>query len=380
MESEGSTATKLDVGVLCSNVVSTIGIVLANKVIFNHFPYPMALTCSHQIVAGVILTLQQGAFQPKRSMPLWANAWTASLCLATIYLQNMSLLMNTVTLYQLCKMLVIPTQCLWQYLTKGTILSRHVYGSLLVLTVGVGISTVAELSFSATIAGLCVAVSGVIVIVIEQAEVQRLKAMFEIDSMDFVLSNIFHRIFGSALLILLIERDALTAMTTMTGYECMMWIITCLCATCINITSVFIIGKFGSVAIAVVGHLKTVGIIGLGFMLHTPPFDMSLAKNVTGIAVALSGAGKYAQYTLFSDSDCSTWFALSNLEEASKKKPAAAEEELDPLTGMAEDAEASHEEMPKTTKLGEPSVDVVGKSTHMVDLEATSKEKTAAAE
>lgn len=355
-----------DVCLLSLNVGSTIGIVLVNKLVMQSFPYAMALTASHQIVAGAILSVRSGGLRPQKTMPFWADAWWSFLAIACIYVQNMSLRLNTVPVYQTAKLLGIPTQCLWQYLTTGKVYSAWVYGSMLVLTFGVGLSTLASLELNATVQGISVALLGVVVVVLEQSETARLKTLFDIDSMSFLHSNTFHRIFGSAGMILLMETDAFSALASMSGYDSLMLFISCLFATSINITVVSIIGKFGPVTVAVLGHLKTVSIVSLGFFLHPPAVDIVLAKNVTGISVALTGAVKYGQYTSFPETDCChSMFGNTtakdverDLEATAREVKAASNEELQLLSVEVDPSGEMEEELAESAM---PAGEVVGR-------------------
>lgn len=286
------------VSFLMLNICSSVGIVLSNKLVMQSWPYAMALTCSHQMVAGVILTIRQGSLRPSKPMPLWANIWFSVLAIAAIYVQNLSLRLNTVTLYQVTKLLTAPTQCLWQYLAKGKTDGADVYGSMLFLALGVALCTVTELSFGATATGVFVALLSVIVVVIEQSEIGRMKAMFKVESEDFLHSNTFHRIFGSLSLILLAERGAFQGSANMTGYTYCTLFLSCLFAMGINVTVVALIGQFGPGTVAVVGHLKTVLIVSLGFVFYPPPLDVGIAKYLTSICIALGGALRLLFQTL----------------------------------------------------------------------------------
>mmetsp|Transcript_120182 Transcript_120182/g.218513 ORF Transcript_120182/g.218513 Transcript_120182/m.218513 type:complete len:382 (-) Transcript_120182:289-1434(-) len=291
------------VALLTANVACTIGIVVVNKLVLMSFPYSMTLTWCHQVVAGIVIMGRKCRFQPEKPLPFWTDVWFSFIAIAAIYTQNLSLRINTVTLYQVSKLLNIPAQCLLQYFTKNKVFSLWVYGSLVVLTLGVALSTVAELDFEATIAGIVAALLGVVSVVTEQAEIGRLKEKYQVTSMDFLHSNSMHRMIMSGCLILLVERKALSDFPQMSFNTAFFLFLSCLIATGINITVVAVIGQFGAVTTAVIGHLKTIIIISLGFMLHPPRVDWVLAKNLTGIAIALFGAIKYGQYTSFPEVD-----------------------------------------------------------------------------
>mmetsp|Transcript_109206 Transcript_109206/g.198990 ORF Transcript_109206/g.198990 Transcript_109206/m.198990 type:complete len:376 (-) Transcript_109206:74-1201(-) len=300
------------VALLTANVACTIGIVVVNKLVLMSFPYSMTLTWCHQVVAGIVIMGRKCRFQPEKPLPFWTDVWFSFIAIAAIYTQNLSLKINTVTLYQVSKLLNIPAQCLMQYFTKSKVFSIWVYGSLVILTLGVALSTVAELDFEATIAGIIAALLGVLSVVTEQAEIGRLKEKYQVTSMDFLHSNSMHRMIMSGCLILLVERKALSDFPQMSFNTAFFLFLSCLIATGINITVVAVIGQFGAVTTAVIGHLKTIIIISLGFVLHPPPLDLVLAKNLTGITIALFGAVKYGQYTSFPEVNCLTSFPELN--------------------------------------------------------------------
>lgn len=302
-----------DVALLILNIISTVGIVLVNKLVLNSFPYAMTLTFFHQLVMGILLMWKGKGFFPEKPMPMWAKYWITFLSISTIYLLNLSLGINTVTLYQMAKLLNIPTQCLWQYFRNSKVYSIYVYGSLVVLTLGVGLATVADLShFGATFAGILVAAAGVIATVIEQAEVSRIKNELDMNTMDFLHAYSLHRIFACVTCMTILEPDAFQKMPQLTLVQWMLILLSCFFALSINVTLNAMLGKFGAVTTAVVGHLKTCSIVSLGFFLHPPLLDVNLVKNVTGISIALFGAMKYGQYSSFPDADC---FAICRSEK-----------------------------------------------------------------
>merc|ERR1712070_8288 len=65
------------------------------------------------------------------------------------------------------------------------------------------------------------------------------------------------------------------------------------------------LGKFGSVTTAVVGHLKTICILIAGFWVHRPAMDLNFLKMIVGVCIAMTGVVKYGQYTQFPDADWS---------------------------------------------------------------------------
>jgi len=239
------------------------------------------------------------SFRPKTPLPFLSDVWIGLITVGSIYFCNQSLRINTVTLYQIGKLLNIPTLCLFQYLLNGKKHSIHIYLSLVGVTIGVGISTIAEFNISASVIGLVMAALGVVVTVIDQMEVGRLKQKYEASAVDFLHSNIPHRIVVGACIVAAFEIEAVTKAADVPFACWMALLVSCIFATAINLTQVVIISNFGPLALAVTGHVKTMTIMTLGFFWTPPAVDYLLAKKVFGIVFAMAAAIKYGQLTAF---------------------------------------------------------------------------------
>lgn len=304
----------LDVVLLLTNVFSTVFIVLVNKEVLKEFPYVMSLTFIHQLIGGILLAARSCSFRSTKSMPLWANTWWSVLDILGIYFANQSLRLNTVTLYQVLKLLNIPVQCLWQCMSQNKVSSGYVYLTLVVLTVGVGITTIAELDLQASPFGIAAGLLSIIVVVLDQAECKRLRDKFEVGAVDFLMSTLIHRLVVCGAVIVTTEFQAVERLQQLPWVAVGLLVLSCVFATSLNLTAVVIVGKFGPVTNSVVGHAKTVIIVVLGFVLRAPPFNLIFAKQCAGIFTSMIGAIKYGQYTAFPDSD---WCAACH--QASEK-------------------------------------------------------------
>jgi solute carrier family 35 protein E3 len=291
--------------ILLVNIASTVGIVFANKYVMSAFPFSMAITVIHQVVASLLIVVRAGALRPQKPLPLLTDIWIGLITVGSIYFCNQSLRINSVTLYQIAKLLNVPTMCLFLYVGKGKTYSFSVYFSLFIITVGVGIATIAEFSVSPSVIGLVMAALGVLVTVIDQFEIGRLKEKYQSDSVDFIHSNLFHRIAVGSSIVALFEQEAVSSALDMSLVCGIALLATCLLATAINLSSVAIIGKFGPLTMTVTGHVKTMTIMILGFLWNPPELDALLLKKLFGIVLALCAAIKYGQLTAFPDSSIS---------------------------------------------------------------------------
>jgi len=288
-----------DVLPLLLNISSTVGIVFVNKYVMRLFPFAMTVTLVHQMTAGTIIIIQRCALRPEKPLPFLTDVWIGLITVGSIYFCNQSLRINSVTLYQVAKLLNIPTMCFFQYMLSGKKQVLSVYLSLVVLSLGVGIATVAELDISTSMFGLVMAALGILVTVIDQMEVGRLKAKYEATAICFLHSNIFHRWAVGSLIVGTFEPTAPSEALDVGMSGLMGLAVSCLLATSINITQVSIIGKFGPLTINVVGHVKTLMILTLGMAWNQPPLGVRLFQKIFGIALGMAGAIKYGQLTNF---------------------------------------------------------------------------------
>eukprot|EP00973_Karenia_brevis_P046572 6459612-Karenia_brevis.AAC.1 len=106
------------------------------------------------------------------------------------------------TMYEAAKRMIIPSQCLSRYFAKHKVFNSWVHTSLVILTVGVALSTKAELNWQEIIADAPAALHTVVTVVTEQAEIGRLKEKLEIDFMELLLSNRLHCIIMAGVLVL----------------------------------------------------------------------------------------------------------------------------------------------------------------------------------
>jgi len=63
-------------------------------------------------------------------------------------------------------------------------------------------------------------------------------------------------------------------------------VVSCLFALGVNISNYLVLGKTSPLTYQVLGHLKTVLILILGFTVFNKPFDL---RNVIGIVIAMVG-------------------------------------------------------------------------------------------
>lgn len=151
------------------NVLCSIGVIFANKYLFAtlNFHYSATLTglhflCttifSHALVAGGVE--RAGELDRRRVLVL------AFLTSYAVWSQNVSLLVNTVSIYQIAKLFVIPTTVALQFAMYRQGISVKLQIALFVVTAGVGLTTVSAVEGSGF--GLLVALNGAVSTALQQ--------------------------------------------------------------------------------------------------------------------------------------------------------------------------------------------------------------------
>ena len=138
---------------LAFNFASSVTLILINKLVFTRidFDFPLTLSVVHFCCTFSALELMRlrGMFVAAHA-PMTTELWLLSLCkgLGTP-LNNVSLRYNSVGVAQLSKLLVTPGVLLAQWILAAERVSAARCGWLLLCSIGVGVATVTDLSFSA---------------------------------------------------------------------------------------------------------------------------------------------------------------------------------------------------------------------------------------
>ena len=150
---------------IIGSVLSSVGLILINKIIMGppfNFVYVFTLTSIHFLITAIsmeIMTLT-GIFNRTR-LP-WVTSATMSIaCTLSVGLMNLSLKLNSVGVYQLCKLLGVPWLVFVETTVYGTHTSSAVKLSLIVIVIGMGLATVTDVHFN--LSGGVVGLTAVIV-------------------------------------------------------------------------------------------------------------------------------------------------------------------------------------------------------------------------
>jgi len=207
---------------------------------------------------------------------------------------NVSLMLNTIGFYQVCKLAQIPTMCILEASFLNKKFSRKVVQAIIVVLAGVAVATVSdvEMNFAGTVA----ASVGVLSTSAQQILVGHLQKKHNVTS-NFLLAKTSLWMAVSMLVFGPIMDTLVTGGENVFDYEwtsgsLMFLAVSCGFAVLVNISQYLCIGRFSAVSFQVIGHIKTVLVFLFGFICFNAPIT---SKNIAGCALAVVGMIYYTQ-------------------------------------------------------------------------------------
>jgi solute carrier family 35 protein E3 len=268
------------------NASSSIGIVFANKVVFQiyNFKFGTLLTLIHFVFTalGLEVCRQFGVFEYKAVDIIKVLPLCISFC-GFVALTNLSLVYNSVGFYQLIKVLTTPLIVFIQSTWWGETFSAKIKLSLALTCIGVAIGSVTDAE--ANLFGTFVALSALLVTCMYQIWVGSKQK--ELDMNSYQLLYIQAPISAVLLIPLVPMLDPMSKLTEMpdNGTLVAIFVSSCL-AFLVNLSIFLVIGKTSPVTYNVLGHFKLTVILSMGFVVFGAPLDY---RNVCGILVTLWG-------------------------------------------------------------------------------------------
>lgn len=278
------------------NVISSVGIIMVNKQVMSGygFKYACTLTGLHFAVTALVgmASSALGYLAKSSAVPMWELAWFSLVANLSIVSMNLSLMLNTVGFYQIAKLSIIPTVCLFEALLHNKAYSKEVKLSVLVVMLGVGVCTVTDLSMN-LMGFLCAAVA-VVSTSLQQIFIGSLQTKYNIGSFDLLSQTA--PIQAASLIVLGPFLDYLLTNLSileynLSGVAVIFISVSCILAVFCNLSQYLCIGKFSATSFQVLGHMKTVLVLVLGFLLFSSPITF---KNIMGMLMAVVGMVLYS--------------------------------------------------------------------------------------
>ncbi|TVY71397.1 Solute carrier family 35 member E3 [Lachnellula suecica] len=265
------------------NMAATIGIVFTNKAIFNDPAFKLMQTSFasfHFMCTGLTLYVVSrkaiGAFVPKRAGVVEMLPLALSMCL-NVVLPNLSLAFSTVTVYQLCRVLLTPSTAILNFVLYRATIPRAAALALIPVCLGVGITSYydtkpppasgadgeSKIVATTSTIGIFFALSGVFASSVYTVLIAAYHKKLQMSSSQLLFNQ---APISSLLLFLTVPFvDHIPVLSIVPGYRWAMILMSGAFAALINISQFFIVAGSGPVSSTVVGHLKTVSIVGLGW-------------------------------------------------------------------------------------------------------------------
>ncbi|XP_010529061.1 PREDICTED: UDP-galactose transporter 2-like [Tarenaya hassleriana] len=187
---------------------------------------------------------------------------------------------------------MIPVVCVMEWILHNKHYSKEVKASVMVVVIGVGICTVTDVKVNAK--GFICACVAVFSTSLQQISIGSLQKKYSIGSFELLSKTA--PIQALSLLILGPFIDYSLSGKFITTYKMTYGAIVCILVSCslavfCNVSQYLCIGRFSAVSFQVLGHMKTVCVLTLGWLL----FDSEMTpKNITGMVLAVVGMVVYS--------------------------------------------------------------------------------------
>lgn len=297
MESEKKSPAVSDVGAWAMNVVSSVGLIMANKQLMSSsgyaFSFATTLTGFHFTVTALVgLISNATGYSASKHVPVWELLWFSIVANMSITGMNLSLMLNSVGFYQISKLSMIPVVCVMEWILHNKHYSREVKMAVVFVVIGVGVCTVTDVKVNAK--GFLCATVAVFSTSLQQISIGSLQKKYSIGSFELLSKT---APFQALSLIVLgpfvdyyLNGKFLMNYKMSTG-ALLFIILSCSLAVFCNVSQYLCIGRFSAVSFQVLGHMKTVCVLTLGWLL----FDSEMTlKNIMGMALAVMGMVVYS--------------------------------------------------------------------------------------
>ncbi|KAI8027510.1 UDP-rhamnose/UDP-galactose transporter 2 [Camellia lanceoleosa] len=292
MEREKSSSAISDVGAWAMNVISSVGIIMANKQLMSPsgygFSFATTLTGFHFSMTALVGLLSNATgYSVSKHVPLWELLWFSVVANMSITGMNFSLMLNSVGFYQISKLSMIPVVCIMEWILHSKHYTREVKMAVAVVVVGVGVCTVTDVNVNAK--GFFCSVVAVLSTSLQQISIGSLQKKYSIGSFELLSKTA--PIQALSLLLLGPFIDYYLTGKFISNYRLsssafFFILLSCSLAVFCNVSQYLCIGRFSAVSFQVLGHMKTVCVLSLGWLL----FDSIITlKNILGMALAVIG-------------------------------------------------------------------------------------------
>ncbi|XP_027362033.1 UDP-rhamnose/UDP-galactose transporter 6-like isoform X1 [Abrus precatorius] len=289
--SKGDRKASLDAASWLFNVVTSVGIILVNKALMATYGFSFATTLTGlHFATTTLLTiiLKSLGYIQTSHLPLSDIIKFVLFANFSIVGMNVSLMWNSVGFYQIAKLSMIPVSCFLEVVLDNVRYSRDTKLSIVLVLLGVAVCTVTDVSVNAK--GFIAAVIAVWSTALQQYYVHFLQRKYSIGSFNLL----GHTAPAQAASLLLVGPflDYWLTNKRVDAYDygftsTLFIILSCTIAVGTNLSQFICIGRFTAVSFQVLGHMKTILVLILGFIFFGKE-GLNL-HVVLGMIIAIAG-------------------------------------------------------------------------------------------
>ncbi|KAF5784673.1 putative sugar phosphate transporter domain, bi-functional UDP-rhamnose/UDP-galactose transporter [Helianthus annuus] len=260
----------VDIAAWMFNIVTSVGIIIVNKALMQTYGFTFATTLTglHFVTTTLMTVVLRwlGYIQPSH-LPTSDLLKFVVFANFSIVGMNVSLMWNSVGFYQIAKLSMIPVSCLLEVAFDKIRYSRDTKLSILIVLLGVAVCTVTDVSVNTK--GFIAAVVAVWSTALQQYYVHHLQKKHQLSSFN-LLGHTAPIQAGSLLLAGPFVDYWLTNMRVDAfKYDIaslLFLFLSCTIAIGTNLSQFICIGRFSAVTFQVLGHMKTILVLTLGFI------------------------------------------------------------------------------------------------------------------
>ncbi|KAM7280096.1 hypothetical protein ACFE04_007230 [Oxalis oulophora] len=273
------------------NMTTSVGVIIVNKALMAKYGFSFATTLTGLHFATttlMTLVLRWLGYIQSSHLPFSELLKFCIFANFSVVGMNVSLMWNSVGFYQIAKLSMIPVSCLLEVVFDKIRYSRDTKLSILLVLVGVGVCTITDVSVNSK--GFMAASIAVWSTALQQYYVHYLQRKYSLSSFNLL----GHTAPAQAGTLLLIGPflDYWLTNKRVDAYEFNVGsltfvILSCTIAIGTNLSQFICIGRFTAVSFQVLGHMKTILVLILGFLFFGKD-DLNL-QVVLGMIIAVIG-------------------------------------------------------------------------------------------
>ncbi|KAL9656797.1 hypothetical protein ABK040_007010 [Willaertia magna] len=307
-----------EIGYISFSYLSSVSIIFINKHIYGDDKVAgtllMGLHFFSNFMIAIILNLLHQTFPNYTFLTLFkAKKLPLKICLSitlnvalAIFVGNLSLIHNSITVYQLAKLIVIPCILVINFLLFKKWIETNILLSL--ITILVGMTIVLYNDFNLSFIGGITIISAIILGATSQIAINYYSKEYELNGFELLLN---HSLFSAILLLVLaifvdgpenIQHSIVRYFTNPTFNFAVT--VSCFTSFIVNIAAYLVIGKLSPLTFQVLGHAKTISILVGGYLLFGKENEMNGLKAF-GSVVALVGTFLYSYFKYQEEVVCS---------------------------------------------------------------------------